>query len=149
MCLSTGQLLFLIVYHSYAQSWSRDLFNWIFPPLIQAELNGFRNWWNSHTIRTQHNKMMPSGHVPLDALRYPHLHGGLKCLVEVTPQAIQHLRAYLEEEVGPRSAHLDWVSQDFAVMAVDIHKSIGALVITFANSWHVFLQMLLVIETLP
>jgi hypothetical protein len=91
---------------------------------------------------------MSSGHVPIDIFKHPQVHGGLDCLIRVTPDAIQHLREYLEEEVGPRSAHLDWVSEDFAAIASDVHKSLGAPVITFTNSWDVFLQMSNTIETL-
>ena len=84
---------------------------------------------------------MPSGHVPIDTFRHPQTYGGLDCLIKVTPDAIKHLREYLEEEVGPRSAHLDWVGQDFAAAAANVHKSIGSPVITFRNSWDVFLEM--------
>jgi len=91
---------------------------------------------------------LPSGHIPIDTFKHPQVYGGLDCLIRVTPEAIQHLREYLEEEVGPRSAHLNWVSQDFAAIAANVHKSLGAPVVTFTNSWDVFLDMSYAIEML-
>ncbi|KAK7037438.1 hypothetical protein VNI00_011189 [Paramarasmius palmivorus] len=38
-----------ILYH-------RDLFYWIFPKLVQAELDEFVLWWNNHRVRAQPNK---------------------------------------------------------------------------------------------
>ncbi|KAJ6605196.1 hypothetical protein DFH09DRAFT_1422079 [Mycena vulgaris] len=51
----------------------RDLFNWIFPPVIQSLLDEFRTYWNQHTICAQPEKEMPSGHAPADALEHPGL----------------------------------------------------------------------------
>ncbi|KAJ6533913.1 hypothetical protein DFH09DRAFT_932519 [Mycena vulgaris] len=48
-----------------------SLFYWIFVPLLQAELDEFRLYWNHHRVRTQPDKNMPSGHVPYDALDHP------------------------------------------------------------------------------
>jgi hypothetical protein len=137
--LVTSRLLYVI--DMLIEQSQRELFNWIFPPLVQAELEGFRNWWNYHHIRRQADKTMPSGHVPIDALEHPNLYAGLNCLIPVSPEAIHNLREYLEEDVGPRSSHLDWVSQDFAALAAEAHRSIGAPIITFTNAWEVFAQM--------
>ncbi|KAJ7877573.1 hypothetical protein B0H14DRAFT_2342283, partial [Mycena olivaceomarginata] len=51
-----------------AVGFHKDLFNWIFPPLVQAELDEFRTYWNQHRIRSQAEKNMPSGHVPADLI---------------------------------------------------------------------------------
>ena len=120
---------------------ARHLFNWIFPPLVQAELDGFRTWWNYHRVRSQMEKEMPSGHIPIDALEHPHLYGALDCLIPVPKEAVNHLREYLTEEEGSRSHHLDWVDEEFAAIASDVHQSIGRPVITFVNSWEIFSQM--------
>ncbi|KAJ7197874.1 hypothetical protein C8J57DRAFT_1442623 [Mycena rebaudengoi] len=37
------------------------LFNWIWPPVVQGELDHLTARWNSHVIRRQRNKLMPSG----------------------------------------------------------------------------------------
>ncbi|KAJ7512411.1 hypothetical protein B0H11DRAFT_1698749 [Mycena galericulata] len=126
----------------------RDLFNWIFPPLVQAELDDFRTYWNQHKIRPQAEKSMPSGHVPADALEHPEFWGGINCLIKVPKETFKDLRAFLTEEVGSREEHLQWVTDDFAAMAENIHKSLGLPKITLENSWEVFRKMSARIEYL-
>ncbi|KAJ7815603.1 hypothetical protein B0H13DRAFT_1532784, partial [Mycena leptocephala] len=87
-----------------------DLVNWIFPPLIQSQLNDFRTYRNQHIIRTQSEKDMPSGHAPADALKHPALSGGIDCSIRVPKEAIQEFRDALTEEVGPGESFLAWVS---------------------------------------
>ncbi|KAF9502150.1 hypothetical protein BDN71DRAFT_1343800, partial [Pleurotus eryngii] len=41
-----------------------DLFNWIWPPLVQEQLDIFREYWNNHRISKQKNKLLPSGTSP-------------------------------------------------------------------------------------
>jgi hypothetical protein len=125
-----------------------DLFNWIFPPLVQAELDEFRTYWNQHQVRSQPNKNMPSGHVPADVLEHPELFGGINCLIKVPKETLTDLRVFLTEEVGPRSEHLQWVDDEFAAIAEAVHKSIGSPHITLTNSWEIFRKMSAHIENL-
>ncbi|KAF7321774.1 hypothetical protein MKEN_00699100 [Mycena kentingensis (nom. inval.)] len=118
------------------------LFNWIFPPLIQAALDDFRIYWNHHRIRRQNNKNMPSGHVPSVVMRNPHLYGGINCFVKVPKADIDELRLMLMEEVGPRCDHLSWVDGDFAAAAAGVHTALGAPKITLENAWDVFTKMM-------
>ncbi|KAJ7203250.1 hypothetical protein GGX14DRAFT_317297, partial [Mycena pura] len=74
------------------------LFYWIFAPLIQAELDEFAEWWNNHRVRHQHEKIMPSGHVPAHAMQYPELFGALDCQIKVPQQAVDMLREELTRE---------------------------------------------------
>ncbi|KAJ7123737.1 hypothetical protein C8R44DRAFT_840569 [Mycena epipterygia] len=126
----------------------RDLFNWIFPPLVQAELDDFRTYWNQHKIRPQADKNMPSGHVPADALEHPELYGGINCFIRVPLDTIKELRAFLTEEVGPREQHLSWVSDDFAKIAEEVHQSLGSPKVTLENSWEIFKHMSATMEEL-
>ncbi|KAJ7842678.1 hypothetical protein B0H14DRAFT_3691662 [Mycena olivaceomarginata] len=96
----------------------RDLFNWIFPPLVQAELDEIC--------------------LPDIALKHPELYGGINCFVKVPKETIAELRRFLTEEVGPRSEHLDWVDAEFAALAESVHKSLGSPQITLTNSWEIF-----------
>ncbi|KAJ6566838.1 hypothetical protein B0H19DRAFT_1138688 [Mycena capillaripes] len=125
-----------------------DLFNWIFPPLVQAKLDEFRIYWNQHRVRSQPNKNMPSGHVPADILEHPELFGGINCLIKVPKETLADLRVFLTEEVGPRSEHLQWVDDEFAAIAEAVHESIGSPHITLTNSWEIFRQMSVGIENL-
>jgi hypothetical protein len=123
------------------------LFNWIFPPVVQAELDEFRTYWNQHKIRPQANKIMPSGHVPADALKHPQLFGGISCFIKVPKETLTELRAFLTEEVGPREEHLRWVSEEFKVFAEVVHREVGSPKITIENSWKVFNEMSVYMES--
>ncbi|KAJ7222731.1 hypothetical protein B0H12DRAFT_1078233 [Mycena haematopus] len=127
----------------------RDLVNWIFPPLIQSQLNEFRTHWNQHTIRTQSEKDMPSGHAPADALKQsPALFGGIDCGIRVPKEAIQEFRDALTEEVGPRDSFLAWVSPEFDQLAKEVFESLDVSEITIENAWDVFRDMSSKMETL-
>ncbi|KAJ7874312.1 hypothetical protein B0H14DRAFT_3083423 [Mycena olivaceomarginata] len=126
----------------------RSLFNWIFPPLVQAELDEFRVYWNQHKIRSQQMKNMPSGHVPADVLEHPEFYGGINCRIEVPQDTVHLLREALSEEVGPREQHLAWVTEEFSTMADAVHEAMGSPKITLENSWNIFSQMSNLIEDL-
>ncbi|KAJ7838410.1 hypothetical protein B0H13DRAFT_1911838 [Mycena leptocephala] len=126
----------------------RDLVNWIIPPLIQSQLNDFRLYWNQHTVRTQSEKDMPSGHAPADALKHPALFGGIDCGIRVPKEAIQECRDALTEEVGPRESFLAWVSPEFDQLAKEVFQSLGVSEITVENSWGVFRDMSAKMEAL-
>ncbi|KAJ7790053.1 hypothetical protein B0H14DRAFT_2396770, partial [Mycena olivaceomarginata] len=129
-------------------SFHKDLFNWIFPSLIQAELDEFRIYWNQHRIRPQAEKNMPSGHVPADILEHPEIYGGISCFIAVPLDTVDDLRSILTEEVGPRDEHLEWVSEKFQNVAEAVHESMGSPKIMLENSWKVFSQMSARIEEL-
>jgi hypothetical protein len=105
-------------------------------------------YWNYHQVRSQAEKDMPSGHVPIDAIENPQLYGASNCLIPVPKDAVAHLREFLVEEVGSRSKNLDWVNEEFSTMADNVYQSIGKPVILFTNSWEVFSKMSRVIGAL-
>ncbi|KAF7310263.1 hypothetical protein MIND_00400200 [Mycena indigotica] len=117
------------------------LFNWLFPPLIQAELDEFRQYWNSHKIRFQPEKIMPSGHIPSDAAEYPQLFGGINCFIKVPASTVEDIREVLSAEVGPREQHLSWVTPEFDTFARTIYEMIERPTLTLESSWTVFVQM--------
>ncbi|KAL0952299.1 hypothetical protein HGRIS_006588 [Hohenbuehelia grisea] len=119
----------------------RNLFNWMFPPLVQRELDDFCHWWNHHRIRPQPEKEMPSGHVPIDVLEHPTLYGGINCLIPVPHDVLQELRAFLTEEVGPREIFMTWVPEEFATKAEEVHEALGLPPITLENAWGIFQRL--------
>ncbi|KAJ7139311.1 hypothetical protein C8R44DRAFT_606323 [Mycena epipterygia] len=118
------------------------LFYWIFVPLLQAQLDEFRLWWNHHRIRTQKDKNMPSGHVPYDALEHPQNYGGLACRIPVPQGAVDDLRKMLVEDVDPRDAHLSWFTGEFDDLASRIYDKVGQPVLSLDTKWDVFQAML-------
>ena len=91
---------------------------------------------------------MPSGHVPDDALEHPHMFGGLKCHISIPKEAINELRSFLTEEVGPREARLSWYNSEFAEMADAAYQSIGKPAYDLDTAWSTFSAMSDTLETI-
>ncbi|KAJ7312478.1 hypothetical protein DFH08DRAFT_717654 [Mycena albidolilacea] len=117
------------------------LFYWIFIPLLQAQLDAFRIYWNHHRVRSQKDKNMPSGHVPADAFNHPQNFGGLDCRIPIPKAAVDEMRRILAEEVGPRENHLSWFSAEFAALAENIYTQIGKPTLSLDTAWDVFQKM--------
>ncbi|KAJ7638088.1 hypothetical protein B0H17DRAFT_960876 [Mycena rosella] len=124
------------------------LFYWIFMQLIQHELDEFRAWWNQHRVRLQHDKNMPSGHVPTHAREHPthfrlvtiYTHfGGIDCRIHIPKEAVAEIRGYLTEEVGSRESHLGWpgVTAEFKATATAALAGIGGPTITLESAWNI------------
>jgi len=123
----------------------RDLFYWVFPPLVQAKLDEFKMYWNNHRVRSQKNKNMPSGHVPMNAFSNPSEFLGVQCKIPVPSEAVQVMRALAIEETGPRE---DWVGDDFRKIVDDAYLRLGSPALTLENAWEVFTALSDVIHTL-
>ncbi|KAJ7842444.1 hypothetical protein B0H14DRAFT_2359573, partial [Mycena olivaceomarginata] len=115
--------------------WHEPLFYWIFAPLIQLELDNFKLWWNHHRVRHQHEKIMPSGHVPAHALEFPELFGALDCRIAIPQEAINELQQQLTEEEGPQENYQTWpgLTPDFNIYATDVYSRIGEPELTLAR----------------
>ncbi|KAF9522685.1 hypothetical protein CPB83DRAFT_822529, partial [Crepidotus variabilis] len=128
-------------------SYHRDLFYWIFVPLVQSELDDFRTYWNLRHVRSQPQKSLPSNHVPDVAAEHPEMYGGIDCLVRIPSESVDSLRELLNEEVGPKEKFQTFYTPEFGSYATEVHDSIGAPTITLSNVWVVFTQMAGVMET--
>ncbi|KAJ7838630.1 hypothetical protein B0H14DRAFT_3141015 [Mycena olivaceomarginata] len=74
--LDIKQILLLGKSHNYFNSaYQLDLFNWLWPKIIQFTLDNFLDYWNNHKIRTQHNKLLPSGFSPNYICDFPEKFG--------------------------------------------------------------------------
>ncbi|KLO19784.1 hypothetical protein SCHPADRAFT_912477 [Schizopora paradoxa] len=119
----------------------RNLFNWIFPRLLQESLDLFRDYWNSHRIRTQDKKLLPSGHIPSHVLVVPEEYGYIDCSVPVDQDAIDEIRQHLTEEVGPAEDFFKWNDADFEEICTQVHHDLELPPITWENSWDIFTPM--------
>lgn len=124
-------------------SMNRDLFYWVFVPVVQKSLDEFREYWNQHKVRPQDAKYMPSGHVPVDALEHPETFNGTDCLIRVPQHIIDEFRRHLtdNEDIGQRESCLAFYSTEFAASALTAYQAIGFPSISLHNAWDVFLQM--------
>ncbi|KAJ7886271.1 hypothetical protein B0H13DRAFT_2535228, partial [Mycena leptocephala] len=124
------------------------LFYWFFVPLIQHELDEFREWWNVHRVRLQADKNMPSGHIPAHIFEHPSHVGGIDCRICIPQEAVVELRGYLTDEVGSRESHLGWpgVTVEFEALAAAAWAQIGSPIMSLDSAWDVFSQMSAIIE---
>lgn len=82
--------------------------------MIQDAPDQFRDHWNYHRVRTEHDKANSesSGHVPADAFKFPKNHdpNAESCKVEISPEVLEKERWHLEAhpEVGPRYQYFQW-----------------------------------------
>ncbi|KIJ31979.1 hypothetical protein M422DRAFT_214129 [Sphaerobolus stellatus SS14] len=118
-----------------------NLFYWIFVPLLQAELNSFQRWWNYHRVRSQAEKHMPSGHVPAHVFADPESRGGIDCGIRITQDAINTLRAHLEQDEGPRNECLEFITPEFSLQAGTVHALLGLPQADWNNAWDIFQSM--------
>ncbi|KAJ7774455.1 hypothetical protein B0H14DRAFT_3095915 [Mycena olivaceomarginata] len=114
------------------------LFNWIWPPIVQGELDHFTEWWNSHVIRRQHNKTMPSGVSPNKLHTHPEYYGGRCFAIPVPRDAINEFRKTIKIS---GEAALAWVPEDFDVIAGQVYEMLGSPSVSAETAWDFFSQM--------
>ncbi|KAF8592319.1 hypothetical protein K439DRAFT_1643785 [Ramaria rubella] len=73
-----------------------DIVQWLWPKLIQHELDGLQYHFNNHYMRKDHKKKNPSGVTPHLAMMLPHKYHGTNCLQNVDVGLI----CKLKEELG-------------------------------------------------
>ncbi|KAJ6491125.1 hypothetical protein C8R45DRAFT_1062181 [Mycena sanguinolenta] len=140
--LDIKQIIFLGKTHNYfnpAFQLHIDLFNWLWPKIIQRCLDDFVNYWNNHKIRTQHNKLLPSGVSPNYICDFPEKFG----LVHFGVPAPQHLVDTLRQNI-PKSREecYQWVSDEFDSPAWEVYVDIGGPEFILTDGWTIFCQML-------
>lgn len=89
---------------------------------------------------------MPSKHIPIDAFENPAKYGGIDCRIPVPPEMIAELRAKLEEEVGPRGAHLDFLTPEIRCRLDPVYAALGSPILDFDNCWDVFTRMVVAVS---
>ncbi|KAJ7442920.1 hypothetical protein B0H11DRAFT_1748761, partial [Mycena galericulata] len=116
-----------------------DLFNWLWPKIIQRSLDQFVDYWNNHTIRTQRNKLLPSGFSPNYICDFPDKFGLTHFGVPAPQNLVDSLRVNIPK---PRAECYRWVSDEFDVRAREIYQFIGAPNFILTDGWTIFCQML-------
>ncbi|KAJ7156781.1 hypothetical protein C8R46DRAFT_1004518 [Mycena filopes] len=121
------------------------LFNWIWPPIVQGELDHFKGEldhfterWNSHVIRRQRNKLMPSGVSPNELYAHPEFYGG-RCFAIPVPQAA--VSAFRDSLPLSREDALSWVPADFDALAAQVYDLLDSPVCSAETAWDLFSKM--------
>lgn len=67
---------------------SRDLLAYVYIPIVQKELDVFRQCvWNNHRTRKQKKKELPAG-VPEHIFHFPEQYGGDQCGIPITEEEL-------------------------------------------------------------
>ncbi|KAF8524427.1 hypothetical protein JB92DRAFT_2827021 [Gautieria morchelliformis] len=98
-----------------------DVFNWLWPPLVQDRLDRFRDYWNSHHIPYQKGKLNASGTSPRNALLLP----------------TNHLQEAYGGDEGYEAA-FRFVSWEFQAEADNTWLALRRPSIILATAWDVF-----------
>lgn len=105
---------------------------------MKAACDEFKEFWNTHIVRTQRSKILPSGIAPNIAYDFPDKYGLTPMGVPVPKEAIQVLRDRLPVS---RTEVFRWVSDEFKAACEEVWAEIGAPKLTKTNGWLVFNQM--------
>ncbi|KAJ7737133.1 hypothetical protein B0H16DRAFT_1466405 [Mycena metata] len=116
-----------------------DLFNWLWPRIIQLSLDEFVEYWNNHKIRSQRNKLLPSGFSPNYICDFPARFRLVDFTTPVPPALVDALRENIPKS---RQECYRWVSDEFDAEAWVVYERIGAPKFALADGWTIFCQML-------
>lgn len=116
-----------------------NVFNWLFPPLVQDRLDAFQDYWNSHKVSRQKNKLLPSGTSPSQLLAVPESGNptARHCWIKVVPESVRGWRADLGG-LERRDEIMAFVSDEFHAEADAAWLAVGSPQVTISNVWSIF-----------
>ena len=114
-----------------------ELVQWLWPKLIQQELDGFKERMNNHKVRSDINKMNPSGVSPNVCYALCQKYGGENCL---QPIDIALVRGLMEDIGGEDLVH--FVSLEYATRVQGVYDGLNVGKLSFENVWLIFSAML-------
>ena len=113
---------------------------WLWPPLMQRELDKFCESANNRRMRKQKDKLLPSGVPPNIAYTFPERFGGEECLQPIDRNIVQEM---LDGMQANHDALTDWgVPEDFATRAEAALNRLRVREVTMTNVWLVFAGIL-------
>ncbi|KAG1725924.1 hypothetical protein EDB19DRAFT_1914861 [Suillus lakei] len=114
-----------------------DLVQWLWLRLIQQELNKLKNHLNTHTVRFDRNKILPSGVSPNVAMALHKDYHVEDCLQSVDRDIVKNLMV----EIGGEDL-ICFVDTEYSAHAQSIFDDLGFIGLTFQNVWQIFSAML-------
>ncbi|KAG1748682.1 hypothetical protein EDB19DRAFT_1905026 [Suillus lakei] len=114
-----------------------DLVQWLWPRLIQQELDKLKNRLNTHTVQFDRNKILPSGVSPNVAMALHKDYHVEDCLQSVDRDIVKNLMA----EIGGEDL-IRFVDTEYSAHAQSIFDDLGFIGLTFQNVWQIFSAML-------
>jgi hypothetical protein len=114
-----------------------DLAQWLWSKLIQKELDDIKLRFNSHPVRHDYNKMLPSGVLPNVAMATYQEYGATYCLQKVKMDII---RAFKQELGGDMLVR--FVLPEFVARCQAVFDTLEIQTLSFQNVWAIFSHML-------
>lgn len=117
--------------------YSSDLVQWLWPKLIQQQLDTLKHRFNDHRVRFDRNKKLPSGVSPNIAYTLHKKYGGENYLQPVNTAIVRELMV----ELGGEEL-IQFVSPEYAVCAQGVYDRLNIGELTLENIWFVYSEML-------
>ncbi|KAG2032503.1 hypothetical protein BDR03DRAFT_985638 [Suillus americanus] len=114
-----------------------DLVQWLWLQLIQQELDKLKHRLNTHTVRFDRNKILPSGVSSNIAMALHKDYGAEDCLQLVDRDVVKNLMV----EIGGEDL-VRFVDVEYSAHAQLIFDNLGFKDLTFQNVWPIFSAML-------
>ncbi|KAG2133446.1 hypothetical protein BD769DRAFT_1627428 [Suillus cothurnatus] len=114
-----------------------DLVQWLWPKLIQQELNQLQEQFNNHRVRKDSSKKLPSGVSPNVAFALHVEYQAENCLQVVDCEVVRQLM----ESIGGEDL-IRFVSVEYENHAQTIFTNLGFKELSFHNVWNIFSAML-------
>lgn len=114
-----------------------ELVQWLWPKLIQQEIDELQERLNNHPTRLDRKKKLPSGVSPNVAFTLYQEYDAENCLQDVDVEVVQKLM----DDIGGEEL-IRFVSVEYAARAQEIFDSLNVPKLTFENVWEVFSAML-------
>ncbi|KAH9943767.1 hypothetical protein B0H21DRAFT_478190 [Amylocystis lapponica] len=116
-----------------------SLTQWLWPTLIQKELDKMMDIHNNHRPRKDHKKIVPSGVAPNILFALPKDYNGVNCLQHVDPDIVDELMVGLGGNDSVRFVGAQYAFRAHQVFSL-LQSEFGEL--TVQNMWHIFSAML-------
>jgi hypothetical protein len=126
----------------------RQVFNWLWPPLVQERLDIYRDYWNNHRLSSQKKKVLPTGTSPRQMWLSPGTTraSARNCSIRINTETVQRLR----DGIGGIEGHEEafrFVDAEFAAEADDALAELGYPQITLSSAWDIFIAVVDILST--
>ena len=122
---------------------TRPLFYWLWPKILQIQLDKFVEYWNNHKIRAQPEKPNMSGSSPRHAFTVPAL-PAQQCGISVDLVVVDALRAQIPIS---REESMRWVDDEFEDAASKAYSALREPSLdNLLSSWDIFSSMARIIN---
>ncbi|KDR77552.1 hypothetical protein GALMADRAFT_65908 [Galerina marginata CBS 339.88] len=113
------------------------VFQWIFIPFLQSELDAWADRVNNTRKRADRNKILPHG-VPNDIYNNPERFGALNFKIQVEQAAIDHVR---QAFAPPSDPVFELVPSEFGKYAGILYTSMGSPTVNSENVWDIYREL--------